>query len=178
MISSPQRRATETAAIVAQGLGRPFAADVEFEEWRNEDGTIGGEEFAALWLGLPEQQRPFYRFAPGCESRIEFTTRVHTALNRILLQNEGKTIVLITHGGVIEASFQFFFGYGDASFHRAYPAFGNASITHWRQDENTKCWVLESSNDVQHVREEVARYSNAASIRHPAAFPLVPRAAA
>ena len=84
----------ETAAVVAHGLGRPFVADAEFEEWRNEDGTIGGE-----------------------------------------------------------ASFQFFFGYGDASFCRAYPAFGNASITHWRQDEKAKCWVLERLNDVQHVRE-------------------------
>ena len=156
LISSTQRRAMETAAVVAQGLGRPFVADADFEEWRNEDGTFGGEEFAALWLGLPEQQRPFYRFAPGCESRIEFTTRVHIALNRILLQHEGKTIVLISHGGVIEASFQFFFGYGDASFNRAYPAFGNASVTHWRQDENAKCWVLESSNDVAHVRANIA----------------------
>ena len=94
LISSTQRRAMETAAVVAHGLGRPFVADAEFEEWRNEDGTIGGE-----------------------------------------------------------ASFQFFFGYGDASFCRAYPAFGNASITHWRQDEKAKCWVLERLNDVQHVRE-------------------------
>ena len=81
---------------------------------------------------------------------------MHTALNRILLQNAGKTIVLITHGGVIEASFQFFFGYGDASFCRAGPAFGNASITHWRQDEDAKCWVLEASNDVAHVVEDGA----------------------
>ena len=63
LISSIQPRAMETAAVVAQGLGRPFVADAEFDEWRNEDGTIGGEEFAALWLGLCEQQRPFYFLA-------------------------------------------------------------------------------------------------------------------
>ena len=50
----------ETAARVAQGLGRPFVADAEFEEWRNEDGTRGEEDLTALWLGFYEQQRPLY----------------------------------------------------------------------------------------------------------------------
>jgi broad specificity phosphatase PhoE len=60
--------------------------------------------------------------------------------------------VLMTHGGVIQAAFQFFFGYGDAAFRRAYPAVGHTSITHWRKDGGTERWVLEFSNDRRHLQ--------------------------
>jgi 2,3-bisphosphoglycerate-dependent phosphoglycerate mutase len=56
--------------------------------------------------------------------------RVHTALNRIVTQHAGQCAVLMTHGGVIQVAFHFFFGYGDAAFRRAYPAAGHTSITH------------------------------------------------
>ena len=50
-MSSPQRRAAQTAAVVAHRRGRPSFladADADFEEWRNQEGTVGGDEFAAL----------------------------------------------------------------------------------------------------------------------------------
>ena len=154
-LSSTERRALETAAIIAEALGQPVTHDQDLEEWRSDDGTIDPTEFMAQWKGLKERQRPFHRFMEGCETGIEFSTRVHTALNRIVTEHAGKTVALMTHGGFIQVAFQFFFGYGDATFRRAYPAAGHTSITHWRKEDGTERWVLESSNDRHHLRSAV-----------------------
>jgi broad specificity phosphatase PhoE len=151
VLSSTERRALETAEIIAGVLGRPITPDRDLEEWRSDDGNIDTEVFMAQWRSLTERQRPFHRFVHGCETGIEFSTRVHTALNRIITAHSGKTVVLVTHGGFIQVAFQFFFGYGDASFRRAYPAAGHASITHWCREGNTERWVLEFSNDRRHL---------------------------
>jgi 2,3-bisphosphoglycerate-dependent phosphoglycerate mutase len=151
LLSSTERRALETAELIAGALGRPITPDRDLEEWRSDDGNIDTEVFMAQWRSLTERQRPFHRFVQGCETGIEFSTRVHTALNRIITEHSGKTVVLVTHGGFIQVAFQFFFGYGDASFRRAYPAAGHTSITHWRREGNTERWVLEFSNDRRHL---------------------------
>jgi 2,3-bisphosphoglycerate-dependent phosphoglycerate mutase len=151
-LSSTERRALETAEVIAGILGQPVTRDKDLEEWRSDDGTVDPAEFMAQWKSLTERQRPFHRFVAGCETGIEFSTRVHTALHRIVTQHAGKTVVLMTHGGFIQVAFQFFFGYGDATFRRAYPAAGHTSITHWRKESSTERWVLESSNDRHHLQ--------------------------
>jgi 2,3-bisphosphoglycerate-dependent phosphoglycerate mutase len=154
-LSSTERRALETAAVIAAALGKPVTPDRDLEEWRSDDGTVDPAEFMARWKNLPERQRQFHRFVPGCETGIEFSTRVHTALNRIVTEHVGRTVVLMTHGGFIQVAFQYFFGYGDAAFRRAYPAAGHTSITHWHQETGTERWVLESSNDRHHLHSAV-----------------------
>ena len=82
---------------------------------------------------------------------MEFSLRVHLALNRILQEHEGKTIVIMTHGAFIQLSFVYFFGFGEASLDRASPEIKRTSITHWLRPENLDRWVLERSNDYQHL---------------------------
>jgi 2,3-bisphosphoglycerate-dependent phosphoglycerate mutase len=150
-ISSTERGALETAEIVAPALGRPILQDRDFEEWRSEDGTVPTDAFMEAWRGLGERDRPYHRFVEGCETGIEFSTRVHSALHRLVSQHTGSIVVLMTHGGVIQVAFQYFFGYGDAAFRRAYPAAAPTSITHWRQDGASGRWILEKSNDRGHL---------------------------
>jgi broad specificity phosphatase PhoE len=154
-LSSTERRALETAAVIGKAIGRPVTPDKDLEEWRSDDGTVDPDEFMAQWKGLSERQRPFHRFVEGCETGIEFSTRVHTALNRIVTEHAGKTVALMTHGGFIQVAFQFFFGYGDATFRRAYPAAGHTSITHWSKEAGSERWVLQSSNDRHHLHGAV-----------------------
>lgn len=150
-LASTLRRALETAEIIAPALGVPVTPDRDLEEWRSDDGSIESEAFMAQWRQLKERQRPFHRFVEGCETGIEFSTRVHSALHRITSEHAGHTVVLMTHGGFIQVAYQYFFGYGDAAFRRAYAAAGHTSITHWRQEAGSDRWVLERSNDRQHV---------------------------
>src|SRR5258706_2264200 len=149
-ISSPERGAHETAEIVAPALGQAIILDKEVEEWRSEDGTLSDEAFMAIWEKLSDLERPYHRFVEGCETMLEFSLRVHIALNRILEEYQGKTILILSHGAFIQTSFAYFFGYSMAVPQRAAAEIKRTSITHWFKMENRNRWILERSNDCHH----------------------------
>ncbi len=149
--SSTDRGAHETAKILAPAFGQQIVLDKDVEEWRSEDGSLSTEEFMARWSQVPKSQKAYYRWIDGCENRMEFVLRVHLALNRILQEHAGKTIVVVTHGAFIQTSFTFFFGYGEASLDRATPEIKRTSITHWYKMDDQDRWVLERSNDYHHL---------------------------
>ncbi len=151
LIASTMRRAHETATILAPVLDQPIILDEDVEEWRNEDGSLSPEEFITRWQQVPETQRPFFRWVPGCENWLEFSVRVQLALNRILQEYEGKTIIIICHANVIEASFVYFFGHFGATIQRAPIDAEHTSITHWIKRTDEQVWFLERYNDYYHL---------------------------
>jgi len=151
LIASTMRRAHETATILAPALGRPIILDEDVEEWRNEDGSLSPEEFTARWQRVPDPQRPFFRWVSGCENWLEFSVRAQLAFNRILQEHEGKTIVIVCHGNVIEASFVYFFGLARTPLQRAPIDAEHTSITHWVKRANEQIWLLERYNDYHHL---------------------------
>lgn len=151
IISSPLKRAHETAEILAPALGKPVELDTEIEEWRSNDGSLSPEEFLKKWKEISDKKKAYYRWTKRGETRMEFSLRVHQTLNKIFEENEGKTIVLFTHGAFIQVSFNFFFGYGEAVLERAVPEIYNTSITHWYKNDENSRWILERSNDSSHL---------------------------
>jgi probable phosphoglycerate mutase len=130
----------------------PIIFDHDFEEWSCDDGTLTPEEFAARWREIPEAQTPYYRFMAGFETWFEFSGRVHAAPNRITQEYEGRTVVVVTHGGVIGASFNYLFGLSRAIPLRVSIAATNGSITLWLKPDLAQRWALERFNDVQHLQ--------------------------
>jgi probable phosphoglycerate mutase len=151
LIASPMPRAKASAEILAPTLSTPIIFDKSFEEWVCDDGTSPPEEFSALWQQIPDVQKPFFRFMTGYETGLEFSGRIQAALNRILQEYEGKTIVLVSHGGVIATSFSYFFGLSGAIPSRVSIGAENTSITHWFKPAHTQKWVLERYNDYHHL---------------------------
>jgi 2,3-bisphosphoglycerate-dependent phosphoglycerate mutase len=152
LITSTALRAQETAAIIAPALQNPLVIlDPDFEEWRSDDGSLSEEEFNARWAAVPKDQKPFFRWIPGYENRLEFTLRVQLSLNRVLQTHAGKTIVVVSHGAFIQVAFGFFFGYGEANLDRAAPEIRRTSITHWYRLDDDPRWTLERSNDYAHL---------------------------
>lgn len=149
LIASPLRRAHESAQILASTLGQPVIPDKELEEWRSDDGSLSPEEFSARWQQVPESQRPFFRWVTNGETWLEFAVRIQQALNRLLQEYEGKTMVLVSHGGIIQASFVYFFGLNAANTPGV--SIENTSLTQWVKPENTQKWVLKRFNDYQHL---------------------------
>lgn len=150
VISSPAQRATETAAILQSALGQPMIEDAALEEWRSDpEGILTDEAFAAMWRDCPDAQKPFFRFVPEGETWLECTTRVQTALNRILSEHDGKAIVIVAHGGVIQAMLVYFFGMSGAIMPRVGVDVRHTSITHWRKPDQR--WILERVNDYHHL---------------------------
>ena len=101
--------------------------------------------------GASRNTKALLPWIEGYENWVEFSARVQTALNRIVQHHAGKTIVVLTHGGVIQASFEYFFGYGLATLQRASLSIKNTSITHWLLPETSSRWVLERFNDYAHL---------------------------
>ncbi len=149
-IASPERRAHETAQILQPALGQPIVLDNEVVEWKSDDGSLDEEEFMRRWNAVSKAHKPYYRWIEGYENRMEFSLRVHLALNRIVQEHAGKTVVLLSHGAFIQMSFMYFFGYGEAVLDRAMPEVRRTSITHWYLDAKER-WNLERSNDCHHL---------------------------
>jgi broad specificity phosphatase PhoE len=104
---SPLRRARETVAPYADAAG----IDVVFDEDLIE-AHIGG------WEGLPfeeivasdadlvhriRNQQAIWSRAPGGESEGDFRTRIVTAVDSIMANHPDGDVVVVAHGGVINA---------------------------------------------------------------------------
>ncbi len=160
LIASTLLRAGQTAEIVAPALGLPIVFDDEVQEWR--DGVsenlkkISVEEYKERYNSVPFDQKPFIKALPSAETWVQFMLRAATALNRIAHEHEGKTIVIVCHGGIVDCSFITFFGMSTLQFPQAYFDTHNTSITHWYKssiEDRPPAWVLERYNDVMHLRD-------------------------
>ncbi|HEX2905550.1 MAG TPA: histidine phosphatase family protein, partial [Phototrophicaceae bacterium] len=87
------------------------------------------------------------------ESWSEFMFRACTALNRITQKYAGKTVVLVAHGGIIEASFLFFSGLNILAPTPIFIDPAYTSITHWQKARGLTQdrWRLERYNDALHL---------------------------
>lgn len=159
LIASTFKRAKQTAEIVAPALGLPILLDDEVQEWR--DGEAEGmtfEEYRETFGEVDVEEHPFQPVAPGGENWGQFFLRVGTALDRITHQYEGKTIVIVCHGGIVDSSFLYFFGIGALQMPRIGFDTRNTSITHWHQHTNEifsprPRWHLVKYNDYMHLRD-------------------------
>ena len=110
------------------------------------------------------RETPYARLAPGAENWGEFALRVGTMFDRVTREYAGKTVVLVTHGGVIDTSINVFFQLNTLTV----PSFAlythNTSITEWELEhrggfhEHSQVtemarWRLVRYNDDFHIRD-------------------------
>jgi len=155
LISSTLPRARETAEIIAPALGLPIIWDDEVQEMR--PGVADGmslDDFREKF-GIPSTERePFRPLAPGGENWGQFMLRVGTTLERITREYEGKTIVLVCHGGIIDGSLLYFFRMSALTVPPVQMYTRNTSITHWQKvriEGKAARWRLMKYNDVFHL---------------------------
>ncbi|HLI68285.1 MAG TPA: histidine phosphatase family protein [Ktedonobacteraceae bacterium] len=158
LIASTMLRARQTAEIIAPALGLPILYDDDLQEWRfPQDETLNVDEYIEHFKTIPHEQKPFFQVIPGAESWVQFMLRACTSLNRLIQQYEGKTIVVVCHGGIIDASFHFFLRLSTLHLPPAYFDTHNTSITHWYsttdQGDYPSGWMLERYNDTMHLRD-------------------------
>lgn len=95
IVASPLARAEETARIIAGelGLSAPETlADITERHHGEIEGLTFSERQARFPDGVP---------VPGLESRQDVLDRVLPALGRIADQHQGRSVLVISHGGVI-----------------------------------------------------------------------------
>ena len=101
ILTSPLKRANQTANILSVRTGIAVIHDDDLMEWQN--GIIAGipREEARAKYPRPEPKYPHTAIYEQ-ESDIQFRMRAETALSKILNENpEDATIAVISHGGLI-----------------------------------------------------------------------------
>ncbi|MEO6309939.1 MAG: histidine phosphatase family protein [Leifsonia sp.] len=95
IVASPLARAEETARIIAGELGLSAPLTIPDITERHH-GEIEGLTFSERQSRFPDGVA-----VPGLESRQDVLDRVLPALRRIAEQHQGKSVLVISHGGVI-----------------------------------------------------------------------------
>jgi len=102
VVSSPLRRATETAAPLAARLGLDVAIDDQLCEYdANADSYIPIEELREAkderWQAMIEGRWQDF----GGEAPDVFRTRIVTRLDAVIDEHPGERVAVVCHGGVI-----------------------------------------------------------------------------
>jgi probable phosphoglycerate mutase len=157
LIASTLPRARQTATILAPALGLTIIWDDDIQEFRPgkaEGMTI--EDYKKTY-DVDPMLHPYQPIANEGESWATFILRVGGALDRIVKTHDGKTIVLVCHGGIIDCSFLYFFRM--SAWTPPFAGFGtrNTSITHWKQlpsfPDEAQRWHLMKYNDAFHLQD-------------------------
>ena len=107
VVSSPLRRARETALAFAEPAGLPVAYDMDLAEafiggWENRsfEEIIATDE---TLLAKYRNHDAFWRHAPGAEDLDTFRERVTRGIERALSTNPDGNVYVFCHGGVVNA---------------------------------------------------------------------------
>jgi probable phosphoglycerate mutase len=153
LYTSTLPRALQTAERVARALDLEPTPDDDWQELRpGEADGLSVAEWEARYGPLDDDYRPF---SPGGESWALFLVRVGAALRRVVARHPDQTVVVVCHGGVIDAAFYHAFGVGSAAFRHVRFAPLNTSITRWRHHPPSagagSSWTLVTFNDAAHL---------------------------
>lgn len=149
-LSSPLKRAAETAEIAAAFTGRGIVAeqaftDLNFGQWQGQAKAEVARRYPDLfreWLTDPQKV-----VFPGGESLADVTVRAEAALYRLAQKNQGRDLVIVTHRVVTKVLLCRLLGAGLGAF--------------WKIKQDTAClnvleysgsaFVVESVNDTCHL---------------------------
>jgi probable phosphoglycerate mutase len=109
LVSSDYPRAIETAELLAPALGTlPLVVDPalgEHDPGPECDG-MSFQDFIDRY-GMPDwESDPYAVTFPGGETLADFHHRVGRAIHQLAMAHDGQTVVVVCHGGVIDATFR------------------------------------------------------------------------
>ena len=143
-------RAIETAAALAPVLGGEFISDDGLcERHPGEADGLTFEQYEQVYgrSSLPGVT-PELPFSPGGESWVGFLDRAGAALARVVAAHPGGLVVVVAHGGIIDASMIRFLELPEHGTRvRLHPT--HTSITEWSHTGTQ--WRLVRYNDAAHL---------------------------
>jgi ribonuclease H / adenosylcobalamin/alpha-ribazole phosphatase len=151
IVTSPLRRAQQTAAEVSAATGAPVVVDEDLRE--TDFGAWEGLTFAeaqqrwpdevTTWLGDPGTA------PPQGESFAAVGVRVRAALARLLDRYAGQTVLVVSHVTPIKTLLTEALLAPPAALHRMFLDVGSLNEIHWFGDGPA---VVRSLNDTGHLR--------------------------
>ena len=116
IIHSPLSRAAETARIVAKENNLPLTEDARLIE--QNFGEFEGHEWEKHPGVFHEAKKQFACDYNGGESMLRLGQRIYNLLDELKerSQSEGKTFLLVTHGGIARMAHSYFFSESNEEF--------------------------------------------------------------
>lgn len=151
LYSSDLIRARQTAEAIAHATGLPLVQEPRLRE-RNY-GVFEGVPMAELPQRFPREYDEWRRRVPeavieGAETLVAFSARVEAILQTLAQRHAGQTVVVVTHGGFLDAAYRVTTGVGIVQERRW--DLLNASINRIRHEGGH--WVLRAWADVEHLQ--------------------------
>lgn len=150
LVASAYPRAIETAETIAPALGLGVEVDAAFGE-HDPGPDCDGLTFAEFVdrFGTPDWEAdPHGVTFPGGETVAEFQLRVGAALSRTVRAHAGGSIVVVCHGGVVDAAFRALLGLPSTGGFELHTV--NTSLTEFVQTRPGR-WRLVRYNDAAHL---------------------------
>jgi ribonuclease H / adenosylcobalamin/alpha-ribazole phosphatase len=151
VVSSPLSRAKDTALAVADAAAAPLAMDADLAE--TDFGAWDGLTFATVMERWPAELAAWQAdpgtAPPGGESFAAVASRVNRALDRLLADHQGKTIVVVSHVTPIKTLVCRAIGAPPAAMFRMHLNVASICEAAWFADGPA---VLRSLNDTAHLR--------------------------
>ena len=151
VVTSPLRRARETALAYAENAGIEPTEDMDLAEafigdWENRsfEEIIASDE---TLLHRFRNHEAFWRHAPGAEDLDEFRRRVTRGVERALAAHPDGNVYVFCHGGVVNAYVAPLFGLEQEMFFLP----DNSSVNVLGIDGNRR--VVRFLNDVRHLSD-------------------------
>jgi probable phosphoglycerate mutase len=155
IVTSPLRRAADTAAILAKALPDRATASVESDprlveigqgEWEGRTHAeleIDDAERYAAWRSRAGEEQP-----PGAETIEAALLRVAEALDELSAAGD-HTLCLVSHGGILRLAARHLLG---LEARRAWAMdVDNASLSELRRDGAADAWRVARWNDTAHL---------------------------
>jgi ribonuclease H / adenosylcobalamin/alpha-ribazole phosphatase len=154
IVSSPQRRARETAEIVAAALRLDVEEDDDLRE--THFGAWEGLTFLQVQERFPKELAAWLASTneapPGGESFDTVADRVRAARDRIVERHEGGTVLVVSHVTPIKLLVQSALDAPVSSVFRMELDAASLTTVWWWTDGNAS---LRAFNDTQHLREKI-----------------------
>ncbi|MFC4586881.1 bifunctional RNase H/acid phosphatase [Sphaerisporangium corydalis] len=151
IVSSPLQRARQTAGAVAERAGLKSAVDeglreVDFGDWEGHTFTEIQRRWPAeltAWLADPSVA------PPGGESFEQAATRVEEARERLLLDHQGKTVLVVSHVTPIKLLLRFALLAPPEALYRMHLDVASLSTVDYYTDGPA---LVRTLNDTAHLR--------------------------
>lgn len=156
--TSPLKRARATAQAIAkyhkgiEVIAEPGFIEIDCGEMENLLLTEVAKRFPEV--AMDWDKAPDLCQFPGGETMAQVYRRVNAALDKVINDNPGKTVVVTTHGGVLRNLYARI-TYGELIGIRKSEVFGNTGVSTAIAEDGKLSW--ESINDLSHLPEDMRR---------------------
>lgn len=162
LYASTMRRAQETAAYLEQVYGLTAQTDDRLREYGNnrlDHSPWPNDALPQTFATYRPMGRPFdpITLEDGSdESWMHFRIRVGSFVEEIVKRHPEQTVVVVCHGGVIQAAFDHIFNVGP--WRRCEIWNSNTGLSHleYVNHPGREVWRLQCQDRVEHLRELIA----------------------